>query len=265
MSRAEASAIDRSIGQPLTTVMISAGDSIRGPGIRSALEQVDGDGRFGGHLQAAGRELAVAHRGVGVAQIEVAAGNEDRQIDDVARADLDDVHVAAVRTGGERRGHAPVGRGADAAEHRLVGDGDFIAPVDLAIPNRADVRAVGAVGPEPFAELLRVAVRVAHWPIDRADLVDRDRQRVARLGPFDLDRAGLADCCTAFWTCRGGRRSFGSGRESVFALDDDRLARLDPQPRLVVPAEFVVERAEGEAVHGFGSQRLEVRSQIMGR
>ena len=38
--------------------------------------------------------------------------------------------------------------------------------------------------------------------------------------------------------------------EGVLAFDDDRLARLDPQARLVVAAEFVVERAEGESFHG---------------
>ena len=95
---------------------------MRGPAIFLPLTQVDRDRRLGGHLQAAGRELAVPHRGVGVAQIEVAAGDEDRQIDDVAGGRFDDVHVAAVRAGGERRRHAHVRRGADAAEHRRVGN-----------------------------------------------------------------------------------------------------------------------------------------------
>ncbi len=99
----------------------------------------------------------MAHRGVGIAEIEIAAGDEDGQIDDVAGRDFDDVHVAAVRAGGECGGHAGVGRGADAAEHWLIGDRELIAPVDFAVTNRADVRAVRAVGSEPLGKLLGVA------------------------------------------------------------------------------------------------------------
>ena len=206
--------------------MISAGDSIRGPGILFAFQQVDGDRRFGRHFQAAGRELAVAHRGVGVAQVEIAARNEDGQIDDVARADLDDVHVAAVRAGGEGRRHALVGRGADAAEHGLIGNGDLVAPVDFAIADGADVRAVRAVGPEPLGELLRVAGPRGALADRRLDLVDRHGQRIARLGPFDPDRAGLRIAIRLFGLVAAVGVRSDLAAESVFAFDDDRLARL---------------------------------------
>ena len=79
----------------------------------------------------------------------------------------------------------------------------------------------------------------------RLDFVDRHRQRIARLGPFDPDRARLriAVRLLRLVAAVGVRPDLAA--EGVLAFDDDRLPRLDPQPRLVVAGEFVVERAQG--------------------
>ena len=56
-----------------------------------------------------GAEDFTVTRGMRIAQIEVSLGHEHRQVDRIARADLDDVHVSAMRSGRQRGGNAPGG------------------------------------------------------------------------------------------------------------------------------------------------------------
>ena len=127
-----------------------------------------------------------------------------------------------------------------------VGDRDRVAPVDQAVADRADVRAVGAVGPQPLAELLRVGGPRGALADRRADLADRHGQRIARLGPLDPDRAGQRVAVRHLGLVAAVGVAADLAREGVLGLDDDRLARLDPQAGLVVPAELVVQRSATE-------------------
>src|SRR5439155_24597563 len=137
--------------------------------------------------------------------------------------------------------HAAVGRGADAAEHRLIGNGYLVAPVDLAVANRADMRAVRTVGAEPFSELLGVAGARGALADRWLDLVDRDSECVARLSAFDINRASLGIAVWLF--CFVAAIGIGAdlAAKGVFGFDDDRFARLNAQSRLVVAGKFVVE------------------------
>jgi hypothetical protein len=83
-----------------------------------------------------------------------------------------------------------------------------------------------------------------------ADLADSQGQAVARLGAFDPDRSreriavGHGGLVAAI-----GVRADLTG-QGVLGLDHEAVARLDPQAGLVVPAELVVERPDGEMLHG---------------
>lgn len=113
---------------------------------------------------------------------------------------------------GNRRRHAPIRRGADATEHGCVRNRHLVAPVNQPVLDRTDMRAVRAVGAEPFGELPRIAGPCGTLADERFDLADGHRELNHRAQPLQSRSAPSADSPAAVSLCRGDRRSFESGR-----------------------------------------------------
>ena len=219
-------------------------------GQAGALDQVESERHAHRALDGGAADLAVALRGVGIANREQRAGDLDREIERGPGGEVADVHVAADPPGRDdavRPGLS--GRHPDRAAERLerhprsgtVG-GRREAPSVVA-PDME--RRVGElVGQEPESR-----DEGGPSPAHRRERFDRNLEGVARLGPVDIDRAGdrvdLGEI---------ERADVGDGR--VLAqltagcldhLELDRVAGRHRQHRLVgvVPAEVVARGVDG--------------------
>src|SRR5262249_8533288 len=146
---------------------------------------------------------------------------------------LDDVHVAAVGAGRAGGRDAPGRRRADTAEHRGVRNRDLVAPEYLAVTDGADVGAVRAIVAQPFAQLFGVGRARAALANRRANVLDGDCERVARLSPLHPDRAGqrVAERDPGLVAAVGVGADLA--RQSILGLDKQGFARLDAQARLI--------------------------------
>ena len=127
----------------MTTAAIKFLDTLSDEQERAARFPFDGEDRFDWHF------IPRERKGVALktmSEEQQAAGDEDRQVDRRPGCGFTDVHVSPVGSTRPGGGHTPLGRGADAAEHRRVGDRDLIAPLDHPVGDRADMAARRHVG-----------------------------------------------------------------------------------------------------------------------
>ena len=178
-----------------TSSFSSRGHSSVQPLIRSTL---DGGGRSG-YSTADAADLAVALAGVRVADEERARPAERTgQVGDAARPHVGQVHVAAVVVGRQRVDRVDLGRAAQRADVRLVGQRDPLAPV------------------HPLARRASIL---------RDDLRQRRIERRRVVGAASARRTrGSCSRCTRGLGPRGGHRFDVDGKGVAFlgALDHDR-------------------------------------------
>ena len=136
-------------------------------------------------------DLAVALRGVGVADREQRAGDLDRQVERRAGGQIADVEIAADAARRHHRMQAGLGR----READGAGEGLQRHPAVLAEQRR--LQRVRIVFPDVQRRLLELVgeqaeARNVGRPAEARGLeaLDRDLERVARLGAVDEDRAG---------------------------------------------------------------------------
>ena len=190
------------------------------------------------------------HRGVEIAEIEKAIVDEHRQVERAPRGDFDDVEVSAVRAGGTGRRATPVGGRANAANHGGVRDRDQVAPVDKTVADRANVAAVRAVVSQPFDKLSWVVGFRRALTGRRLDLENGNGQAIPGLGPLDGDRPGQRVAIRHLRPVSTVVVRLDLPRQRVFRLDNNRLARGNPDPRSMRAVEFVVQRTNGKMFHG---------------
>ena len=220
-----------------------------GPRDRAVLVQRQAQRPVHGRLQAGHADLAVALHGMGVAAAEQRALGLDGQEQRRAGRELAGVEVAAEAPGRHHRLRAGARR-ADAhrAHERLDRQHDVLAEVGDVAGRQvedAQVRLGEVVGeqPEPGQD-----GRPA--PAARVEVEDLDGERVARARAADGDRAGQRVDTIPVQARDGVARRLR--RDLVVAdlagLDDDRVAALDRQQRLVRRVPRVVDLVGGDVV-----------------
>ncbi len=164
--------------------------------------------------------------------------------------DIGQIHVAAVIVRLQRGDRLDLGRHADRADERLVGQRDLVAPahavpVDMQLLDALGQRRIEhrrGTGPDQPAELRDDAGRSGRLLAARLDVVDIDGEAIALLGALDRDRSALRVQVGKVQLRRGAVALAGEhAPESVFGLDDDDPAGIDRQGRLRIGAVDVVE------------------------
>ena len=114
------------------------------------------------------------------------------------------------------------------------------------------MRAVRAIGAEPFGKHARFAGARGTLAKERVDFQDRHCECVPRFCSGDKYRPRLriATGLRVFIAAVGVRANLPAKR--IFAFDQDFIARSDANARLFVTGEFVNQFAEGQVVeHGY--------------
>ena len=136
-------------GRALPATMMCVASSIRGQAIFFPLTRSNCSVTTAGRLEARAAHLAVALRGVDVAEVEERPVVEDRQVDGRALADVGRVHVAAEGTGPEAAERLLAGRrDRDPSEHRLERDLDALRLAEFGRSRMPTLRARSSVPDE---------------------------------------------------------------------------------------------------------------------
>jgi hypothetical protein len=154
-----------------------------------ALEQIEADVHFACDLDAGEADLAVAHRGVHVADREQPSRLPHREEDRRTLAMQVVVEIPAVSPREPVRERLAVGRHSDHADHRAGRERDAIVHPDLAVAHLEQARQRRLHLVDQLAE---ARDERRHPPLDRAHVEDLRHERVARLGAADRHRPGRA-------------------------------------------------------------------------
>ena len=228
------------------------------PGDALALDEIEAHADSRLRLGGGAGELGVALAGVHVAEIEQPARMGDREVDAAAGRGVSNVQIATPLALAIRAAHHfPVRRHAKRADKR--GDGPRDPLIEVQEPVAGGSAGTGGVAKDP-CRVLAGQLRPAGGLPERAaagsdcdpgvtvhdDVLDRDHQRVAALGPLHPHRTrdriherrrpvepGPA----------GGHGLLVRGLEvagaGIVRLDFEPLPPPDPQQRLIVPIERV--------------------------
>jgi hypothetical protein len=217
------------------------------PGRLLALQQVEPDVDLTGDLDAGEADLAVAHRGVHVADGEHPPWPPHGEVDPRALPVPVVVEVAAVATSEPVRERHAIGRDPDDTDHRLRGKRDPVVHADLAVAHLEHPRDRRL---HLLDQLPESGDQGRHPPLDRPHVEDLRDERVARLGALDSHRTGRA--VDPLEVDLGDEVVLAAdlAGEAVVRLEGDGVARLDLEHGLEIRAERPDDLVARKAMRG---------------
>lgn len=189
------------------------------------------DGRVACGLSAGYADLAVAHHGVHVAAAKQRAVACDGEVERSAGGDGGVVHVAAVGAGSAAVDGLAGGGDADDADHRAQGQVELVHPADGFVAHGA--QSDGPLVEAVTANALVLAGGAGSLRVE-LDVVDRDLERTARDGAFDVDGAGGGVDHVPVDAVEAVFLRLDLVAKAVLGADAHRLAALNLQHRLEV-------------------------------